>query len=93
MFTGGAEDKKQEFNIIIDKSGHISSRTVSCQNAIIKGQLTAQELTVEDTLRVHAGAEVRCVKIYYRTLEIEHGAVLHDCQLIHLDHTSKGEIT
>lgn len=86
-------DKQPEFTIIIDNSGLVSSKTVSCKNAIIKGKLAAQELRVEDTLRVHSGAEVKCVKIYYRTLEIEPGALLHDCQLIHLDHTSKGETT
>lgn len=86
-------DKKPEFTIIIDKSGLVSSRVVECQNAIIKGKLAAVELKVEDTLRIHAQAEVKCVKIYYRLLEIEPGALLHDCQLIHLDHTSKGEVT
>jgi cytoskeletal protein CcmA (bactofilin family) len=83
--------KKAEFTIIVDTSGHISSKVVGCKNAIIKGQLTAQELFVEETLRIHSSAKVSCVKIYYRTLEIEPGALLHDCQLIHLDHTSKGE--
>ena len=86
------DEKRPEFTVIIDKSGHISSKTVSCQNAIIKGTLTAQELRVESTLRIHAGATVRCVKVFYRQLEIEPGALLHDCQLIHLDHTSAGEI-
>lgn len=86
-------DKRPEFTIIVDNSGLISSKMVNCQNAIIKGKFAAQELRVEDTLRIHSGAEVRCAKIYYRLLEIEPGALLHDCQLIHLDHTSKGETT
>lgn len=80
-----------EFTVIIDDGGLVFSRVVSCKNAIIKGKLHANELRVDQTLRIHAKAELRCAKIYYRFLEIEPGAVLHDCQLIHIDHVAKPE--
>jgi cytoskeletal protein CcmA (bactofilin family) len=86
-----SEAKKVEATIIVDAGAEVDSKVVNAMNAIVKGKLLCQDLTVEDTLRIHQTAELKCVNIFYRTLEIEPGALLHDCRLIHLDHTSAGE--
>jgi len=86
-----AEVSKREATIIIDAGGEVQSDKVTAISAIIKGRLACKTLTVEQTLRVHAEARVDCVTIYYRTLEIEPGAELHDCRLIHLDRAGEGE--
>jgi len=86
------EVTKHDATLILDESGEILTNEVMAMNAIIKGHLACKKLMVEDILRVHSSARLECVVIYYRTLEIEPGAMLQDCRLIHLDRTSEGEI-
>lgn len=81
-----AESNSKEYTIIVDEMGLIQSNEVFCNSAIIKGTVTSKILRVEDTLRVHSRAKITSAKIYYRTLEIEPGALLTDCKMIHLDH-------
>jgi len=86
------DNTKQEFTVTVDKDGVVNSNEVKCQNAIIGGKVSTQKLWVESTLRVLKTAKIEGALIYYRTLEIEPGAVLHNCQMRNLDFASEGEV-
>ena len=74
--------------IIIDKTGSVTSDKIQSTDAIISGNVSSQVIWVEDTLRVLSGARITHADIYYRNLEIEPGAIIHESNLIHLDHVS-----
>lgn len=78
--------------IIVDKSGVVTSDSMTSSNMIISGKVTSKKIWAENTLRILKTANIRGALIYYRTLEMEPGAMLHECQLKHLDHSSEGEV-
>ena len=88
----GSDDIKNEDAIIVSITGEVASKSVTTVNAIIAGKVTCKELRCEDTLRVLSTADIKGASLYYRTLEIEPGAIITDCQMFHLDHVSCGEI-
>lgn len=85
-------DPKAEPNCInITSTGVVGSDNLEATNIVVSGQVTSKVIRAEDTLRVTAGGTIKHATIYYRYLEIEPGALLHDCQLKSLDHSSEGE--
>lgn len=64
---------------------------INVPNVIIAGKVTCDEIRVEGTLAIKAGAQLKAKTILYRSLIIETGAVVHG-QMCHLDHVSQGEI-
>lgn len=54
------------------------------------GTVEAREIRVEGTFAVKSGCKVSADVIYYRTLEVEPGAIIM-AQMKHLDHVSEGE--
>jgi cytoskeletal protein CcmA (bactofilin family) len=71
--------------IILDTGGMLTFDEITSSNAIIGGVVNARQLRVTHTLRVLSTASISGAVIYYRHLEIEPGAKIHDCQLRHLD--------
>lgn len=92
VLSGASFENKNNDCLIVDKMGEVTSDSVKTGDAIIAGKLSCKELWVEDTLRVLSTAQITGANIYYRTLEIEPGALITGCTLNHLDHVSKGEI-
>lgn len=88
-----SDTEKCEDCIIVDESGKITSQEMSAQDIIIAGKVFSKKIQAEGTLRVLKNAEINNATIYYRTLEIEPGALLNSCQLKHLDYCSEGEVT
>jgi cytoskeletal protein CcmA (bactofilin family) len=82
-----SEDKEC---LIITNEGRVSSNKVNVFDAVISGNLTAECLWVESTLRITANAVINAKQIYYRILEIEPGAKITG-QMLHLDMSSVGE--
>ena len=78
--------------VILTKSGIIQSTEIKTGDIIIAGQVTSKTIWAEDTVRILASAKITGSKIYYRTLEIEPGGIIHECELKHLDYSSEGEI-
>lgn len=89
VLSGASFENKNNDCLILDQMGEITSESVKTGDAIIAGKLSCKELWVEDTLRVLSSAQITGASIYYRTLEIEPGALITGCQLNHIDHTSK----
>lgn len=85
-------EKKSVDCITIDMSGKVTSDAMTSTNMIIAGTVVSKKIWAEDTLRILKTAKINGAVIYYRTLEMEPGAVLHECQLKHLDHSSEGEV-
>lgn len=92
VISGASFEGKNNDCLIVDTTGSVLSSNVKTGSAIIAGKVACKELWVEDTLRVLAGAQITGAKLYYRTLEIEPGALITGCEMNHLDHVSKGEI-
>lgn len=83
--AGASLEKKNNDCLIVDTCGEVTSDTVKIGDAIIAGKLRCKELQVEGTLRVHSTAQIVGATIYYRTLEIEPGALITGCHLFHID--------
>jgi cytoskeletal protein CcmA (bactofilin family) len=82
-----------ESTIIVDDTGKVIG-DIRTTNIVISGYVKGDIIWAEDTLRIMASATIESgATIYYRRLEVEPGAVLHDCQLKHLDRSSEGETT
>lgn len=77
--------------INITASGNVKSEKLFADDIVIAGQVTSKIIWAEDTLRILKSAKVTGATLYYRTLEIEPGAHIHECQLKSLDHCSEGE--
>jgi cytoskeletal protein CcmA (bactofilin family) len=83
----GKVDKKTTLRV----SGHLTSeQAISIQNVIITGTVVCNEIRVEGTLAIKAGAALKAKKILYRELIVESGAIMHG-EMFHLDHVSEGE--
>ena len=76
----------------VTKTGGVVGEFIHSPNAILGGNILVKEINVEGTLRILSTAHIKNALILYRNLEIEHGAILDNCQMQHLDWTSKGEI-
>jgi cytoskeletal protein CcmA (bactofilin family) len=76
----------------VTKDGGIIGNFIHSPNAILGGNILVNEIRVEGTLRILSDAHIKGAKILYRSLEIEHGAILDNCQMQHLDWTSEGEV-
>lgn len=59
-------------------------------NVVITGEVNCNEIVVEGTLAIKAGAKVKANEIRYRSLVIEDGAIVL-AQMNHIDHISAGE--
>jgi cytoskeletal protein CcmA (bactofilin family) len=77
--------------IIVDVIGIVQSEDMRANDFIIAGTVTSKRIWAEDTVRILKSATITGALIYYRTLEIEPGATIHNCQLKHLDKSSEGE--
>ena len=86
---GASLDQKNNDCLIVDKTGEVTSDMVKIGDAIIAGTISCKELRVEGTLRALSSAKISGATIYYRTLEIEPGALITGCQLYHIEHVDK----
>lgn len=79
--------------IIVDSTGHISGNFIKANKMQLNGNVSCGQIWCEDSIHIGAEAVLENAVIYYRTLSVEDGAKLINCQLKHLDHCSEGEIT
>lgn len=79
--------------IIVDNMGSVQSDLMKASNVVIAGAVFSKCIHAENTLRLLATAKMHGATVYYRTLEIEPGALLDNCQMKHLDYCSEGEQT
>lgn len=77
--------------LVTTEKAVLKGNRIDTFDAIFAGEQRYATIAVEDTLRLLSTARIFGATIYYRHLEIEQGALLHECKLIHLDHSSKGE--
>jgi cytoskeletal protein CcmA (bactofilin family) len=91
---GSLTDGKVATRTKLMVNGHVESLArplhITVHNVIISGTVVCKEIRVEGTLAIKSGARLLAENIYYRTLVIETGAVVHG-QMHHLDHVSAGE--
>jgi cytoskeletal protein CcmA (bactofilin family) len=86
--TGIMED-----GIIVDGEGaSVTSDDMRAPNITIsKAVVKCKKIWCERSLSILSGAIIEGATIYYRNLNIEDGARLHECVLKHLDYCSEGE--
>jgi cytoskeletal protein CcmA (bactofilin family) len=87
------KEKNPDDALNIGEGGKVVADFITATNVVVSGKVNANTIHAEDTFRVTGNGEIRGATIYYRTLEIEPGTLLHDCVLKHLDHCSEGEST
>jgi cytoskeletal protein CcmA (bactofilin family) len=85
-------EKKATDCIIVDESGEVEMEEMMANDIIIGGKVTTKKIWAEGTIRILKNANIRGAVILYRTLEIEPGAMMHECELKHLDFASEGEV-
>ena len=83
-----ANDLKKQDRIIVDDGGSVTSSEIRAYDIVIAGNVSSNKIYAEETVAVLSTAIIKNATIYYRTLEIESGAVLNNCELHHLDFTS-----
>jgi cytoskeletal protein CcmA (bactofilin family) len=81
----GAKSKNNSDVIHVTKTGNVSSALLSANCIVIAGEVTSKKIWAEDTLRISSTAKVFGATLYYRRLEIEPGANIHDCILKNID--------
>jgi cytoskeletal protein CcmA (bactofilin family) len=87
-----SDAKKQLDCISVASTGEVSSSEMFATNIIIEGRVTAKKIWAEDTIKIASTAIITGgATIYCRTIEVETGAVLDDCQIKHLDNCSNDE--
>lgn len=93
MFT-----KAPEKNVDVDYSclnvtegATVTSTLIKSYDVIVGGACCSRIIHAENTMRILKSAHISNSTIYYRTLEIEPGALLKNCQMKHLDYCSEGE--
>lgn len=77
--------------LVIGKEATVTSKALSSHDAIISGFLQCDELKAENILRITKTSRVLSATLYYRILEIEPGAFINDCKMIHLDSLKKDD--
>jgi len=82
-----APDQKQ---VRLHVNGGLDATEVEVFDFTLNGSADVETLRVEGTLAVKSGATLKAKTIYYRTLVVEPGCVMHG-ELRHLDHVSEGE--
>lgn len=87
------KEKNPDDALNVGEGGYVVADFITATNVVVSGKVNAKTIHAEDTFRVTGNGEIRGATIYYRTLEIEPGTLLHDCVLKHLDHCSEGEQT
>jgi cytoskeletal protein CcmA (bactofilin family) len=91
--TGKSVDTKDAEQLVIEPDAMIRVEEIKSHNLIIGGVVNAKKVWVEGTLRITSTGKVSGAILYYRNLEIEDGAFIHECVFKHLDHASEGEQT
>ena len=72
-------------DLIIAGGTITATNTVKVDNLIFEsGSLTTKVLVVSGTLRILKDAQLSAEEVRYGTLEVEPGAILHDCKMTHL---------
>ena len=79
--------------VIVDSTGRVTSTKIQSAGVSIDGTVESKTIWCESSLVILANAKITGATIYYRDLKIVEGALLHECQLKHLDHCSEGERT
>ena len=85
------DPSKKDDALNVGPAGKIFTQTINATNVVISGVVSADTITAADTVRIHKSAKVHNATIYYRTLEIEPGALLHEVTFKHLDESAKSE--
>jgi cytoskeletal protein CcmA (bactofilin family) len=82
---GNGPSTKSGFDecLIVDAIGLVESETIKAANVVIAGDVKAKKIVALGTLRVMNTATITGAEISYQNLEIEPGARLHDCHLLH----------
>jgi cytoskeletal protein CcmA (bactofilin family) len=94
MFTANPETTDVDYACLYVAAGAcLNSREVKSYDVIVGGNCNSKILHAENTMRILKSAHISNAIIYYRTLEIEPGAMLKNCQMKHLDYCSEGEMT
>jgi cytoskeletal protein CcmA (bactofilin family) len=92
MFVGGeASIEADRSCVYVAPGAGLNSTEVKSYDIVIGGQCHSNILWAENTMRILKTAKISNANIYYRTLEIEPGAILLNCQMKHLDYCSEGE--
>ena len=86
---GNGPSTKSGFDecLIVDAVGLVESESIEAANVVIAGDVKAKKIVALGTLRVMNTATIIGAEISYKNLEIEPGAKLHDCRLLHNSHT------
>ena len=79
------EGKPNEDCINVTETGTVSSNKMQATNIVISGHVKSKIIWAEDTLRILDSGRIEGALLYYRHLEIEPNAQIHNCQLKHLD--------
>lgn len=87
------KEKSPDDALNVGEGGIVHADSITATNVVVSGTITAKTIRAEDTVRVLKNGTIRDATIYYRTLEIEPGTLLHNCVLKHLDYCSEGETT
>lgn len=93
QISSSVKEKKPTDALKIGQTGVVTADSLVATNIIISGTVKAAVIRAEDTVRILKDGKISNATIYYRTLEIEPGTLLHECVLKHLDHCSEGEQT
>ena len=86
------KEKSPDDALNVGEGGVVNADSVTATNVVVSGTLTAKTIRAEDTVRILGNGTIRDAIIYYRTLEIQPGTLLHNCILKHLDYCSEGEV-
>ena len=74
--------------ISVADTGFVESEAMRAELVSIDGTVHSKRITADTNLRIGKTAKITGALIQYRTIEIENGAVLINCQLEHIDHIS-----
>lgn len=77
--------KANQKTACVVQGGKISANSIEVTNVVIDGQVDVKTLKVEGTLALNKNARLTAETVYYRTLIIEHGAVIA-ANMKHLDY-------
>lgn len=86
LIQGVVQDNKNLTDcIILESTGKITSSTIKAHDMILSGEIVTKTVHAEDTLRILSSAKISDATIYYRNLEIEPGAIIHNCIMKNLN--------
>lgn len=77
------EDDGQGRNINVAEGALVQGKGLAAKNLNVGGKIECQTITITDLAKISKSAHIVNATIYFHTLEIEKGANLENCTLVH----------